>query len=1111
MAKVQQTAPDDLRALLAQVRRRWLTRRALQAATRVALATLGLLAIVLAADRLLELPDRPLAGLFAAALAAAAALAGRAAWRLRRAPDDRQMARYVEERCPALDDRLASAAAAARHACPSAFRDLLIADAVRAARAAGLERVVPPRAVRRSAAGGVAAVGALLLALGFGSDPLGRIARTTWLYAFPYGALLEVEPGDARVVAGRPLRLRATLRTAVGAPARSAPVAVLTDAGGRERALRMTAVGRGAYELDVPAVEDSFRYRVRAASLVSGEYAVTAVFPPRVERIDVAYEYPAHTGLPPRVAVDVGDVVAPAGTRVTVAVRMSKAVEHARLELGGGARLPLEPQGDGALAGSFEVRADDSYRVRARDADGLTNPAGGGYRVRAVQDRPPEVEIVRPGGDREITPLEEVTVEARAVDDYGLERFELVYGVMGRPERVAALHGASRAARVSGSHTIFGEDLELRPGDFLTYHVRARDTRAGGHAGETRSDIYFLEVRPFEREFEEATSQDGGGPEADDLRRLAEVQKAIVAATWKLDGGRSAPADVETVADSQGDLKLAVQTLIARRRGPLPSIDAGDAGRGAAEGAGGGNAEDDALALAVEAMAAAETALRAQRPADALPPEMTAFRQLLRARAGLRRTQVAQRGGRSAQGGGAGAREDLSTLFDRELRRDQQTNYEHRPQPAASEPGPADDALRRRLRELADRQAAVNRGQEELARDGALAAGERERRLERLTREQEAVRRQAEELRRALADPDRSGAGERAVRAAAEQMRRAASGLRRGDAAQAAQQGRQALDGLRELGRRLGAARGFGRRPLGELRIEAQQLADAQREVARAVGRGEGTAHAGNDPNARRRLADREDRLAERVESLARRIEELEPGAPPAERAALQEAVQALQDEQVAQRMRALAAALRPAQDAAAQPAAASPGQLAELPAQTVAALERVAARLAGAGGEESGGRRLSDELSEARRLRQRLDRLGERLAGDLQETRPGAQAVGPGAAPAGELAELAAQLERLGRRHPGLAHDLERWSQDWRSGAAPGLEAYKQDHSAWAALYSELQYVLGAFEASRARALAAGETGERLHAGPSAAAPEAYRRLVDRYYRSLASRAAPR
>ena len=1110
MAKVQQTAPDDLRALLAQVRRRWLTRRALQAATRVALATLGLLAVVLAADRLLRLPDGPLAGLFAAALAVAAALAGRAAWRLRRAPDDRQMARYVEERCPALDDRLASAADAARRARPSVFRDLLMADAVRAARAAGLQRVVPRQAVRRSAAGGAAAVAALLLALGFGSDPLGRIARTTWLYAFPYGALLEVEPGDARVVAGRPLRLRATLRIAVGAPARSAPVAVLTAAGGRQRALRMSAVGGDAYELDVPAVEASFRYRVRAAALVSGEYAVTAVFPPRVERIDVAYDYPAHTGLPPRVAVDAGDVVAPAGTRVTVAVRMSKAVEHARLELGGGARLPLEPRSDGALAGSFEVRADDSYRVRARDADGLTNPAGGGYRVRAVQDRPPEVEIVRPGRDREITPLEEVTVEARAVDDYGLERFELVYGVMGRPERVAALHDASRPARVSGSHTIFGEDLDLRPGDFLTYHVRARDTRAGGLAGETRSDIYFLEVRPFEREFEDAPSQAGGGPEADDLRRLAEVQKAIVAATWKLDGGRPAPADVETVADSQGDLKLAVQALIARRRGPLPRINEG----GAAGGAASGDTEDAPLVLAVEAMAAAETALRAQRPADALPPEMTAFRQLLRARAGLRRTQVAPRGGRSAQGGGAGAREDLSALFDRELRRDQQTNYEHRPQPDVSEPGPADDALRRRLRELADRQAAVNRRQEELARDRALAAGERERRLERLTREQEAVRRQAEDLRRALADPDRSGAGERAVRAAAEQMRRAANGLRRGDAAQAAQQGRQALDGLRELGRRLGVARGSGRRPLGELRREAQQLADAQRGVARAVGRGEGAAHAGNARNARRRLADREDRLAERVESLARRLEELEPGAPPAERAALQEAAQALRDEQVAQRMRALAAALRSAQDAAAQPAAPASGPLAELPAQTAAALERVAARLMGTGEEVSGGRRLSDELAEARRLRQRLDRLGERLAGDLRATRPDAQAAGPGAAPGAELAELAAlaeQLERLGRRHPGLAHDLERWSQDWRSGAAPGLEAYKQDHAAWAALYSELQYVLGAFEASRARALAAGETGERLHAGPSTAAPEAYRRLVDRYYRSLASRAAPR
>ena len=1095
---VQQTTLDDLGALLARVRRRWLTRRSMLAAGRVAAAAAGLLLLVLFTDRVLQPADAVMVWLFAAALGLAAGLTGRALWRLRRGPSDRQVARYIEERCPALEDRLVSAADVAGGARPSVFRDLLLRDAARTARAVDLDRVLPRRDVLLAVAAGGLAVAALLLVVVLGGGPLGRIARTTWLHAFPYGALLQVEPGDARVVAGRPVRLRAVLRSGVGGAPRSLPVVTVTAGDGTVRALEMTA-SRDAYQLDVPAVDASFTYRVQAASLTSDEYAITAVFPPRVSRIDVAYQYPAHTGLLPRVEVDGGDIHAPAGTRVNVSVRTSKAVDHGWLELGAGARVPLEAV-DGVLAASFDVLADDTYRVRVRDADGLTNARGSDYFIRTVQDRAPAVEVLRPAGDREITPLEEVTVEARAVDDFGLARFELVYGVMGRPERVVSLGDAAGAARAAGTHTIFGEDLQLRPGDFITYHVRARDTEPSRRTA-VRSDIYFLQVRPFDREFEEAQSQGDASPETEDLQRLADVQKEIIVATWKLDGEPAAARsrdDVETVADAQGDLKLAAQLLAARLRGPVPQVDPGDA-------PGGG-----ALGLAIDAMAAAETELRGLRTAAAIPPEMTAFNQLLRAQADMGPTQVTQQGSRRGPGGGMGAREDLSALFDRELRRDQQTNYEHRSSSEAPDEAREEDEVRRRLRALAERQAALNRQQEELAREPATAAGERRRRLERLAREQEEIRRRTEDLRRAMAQSGEAGdprqrqgqSAARAMRDAVERMQRAASELGQGDVSQAAQEGRQALDGLRRLGQRLGGERTVGR---VDLQLEAQQLADAQREVAAAAGRDRGQRA---DRATRRQLAEREDHLAGRVDSLAERIEQLQPAAAPAEQAALEAAARELRREDVARRMRAVAAALRGDEGAGAtEPEAIEP----ELPARLAAALRRVAEELAGGGDRDEDTRRLAQELAESQRLRDRLARIEEQLADGLPGARSGAQPEGQEAGAGGGLGELAALLEQLGDGRPDLARDLERWARDWRSGAAPGTEAYKQDYSAWPALYGELRYVLEELEASRSRALAADEAADRLQVGAGAAAPESYRRLVDRYYRSLAAPPTPR
>ena len=79
---------------------------------------------------------------------------------------------------------------------------------------------------------------------------------------------------------------------------------------------------------------------------------------------------------------------------------------------------------------------DDSYRITLADHDGLGSIGDTQYFIRVMDDRPPDVRIVRPAGDQQITPLEEVAIEARAEDDYGISRFNLVYSVAGRPPKV---------------------------------------------------------------------------------------------------------------------------------------------------------------------------------------------------------------------------------------------------------------------------------------------------------------------------------------------------------------------------------------------------------------------------------------------------------------------------------------------------------------------------------------------------------------------------------------------------------------------------------------------------------------------------------------------------
>ncbi len=119
----------ELRAVLAGVRRRWMAARLMRAVARlVAGLCLGLL-VVLIVDLVLVPPDIPMLLLAGGALAATAALAVRLLWPLREQPTDRRVARFVEERCPELEDRVASATEIGETGTPSVFQDLVIADA----------------------------------------------------------------------------------------------------------------------------------------------------------------------------------------------------------------------------------------------------------------------------------------------------------------------------------------------------------------------------------------------------------------------------------------------------------------------------------------------------------------------------------------------------------------------------------------------------------------------------------------------------------------------------------------------------------------------------------------------------------------------------------------------------------------------------------------------------------------------------------------------------------------------------------------------------------------------------------------------------------------------
>ena len=1020
----------EVRARLAGVRCRWMAARLLWALARLLAAVcVGLLA-VLAVEVLMAPADEPMLLVTGLALTAIGLFAARVAWPLRVQPADRVVARFVEECCPELEDRVASAAELGETDAPTPFHQLVVADAADSLRTVDVGRIVPAAHLRAAALrGGLAAV-VLGVILVLGIAPIGRVARTAWLFAFPSRIMLEVEPGDVRLMAGQPLRVPVRLAGGGSLAARNPPT-VTWMSGDTRRVVTMQARS-DSYVTEVPAVRDSGSYHVSAAALRSPNYRVDILSAPRVRRIDVEYLYPEFTGRPPRIEEDGGDVYAPAGTRVRLRVHADRPIVAGRLTFSDGGRRPLTSAGADALTAAFEVAADGEYTVSVTGATGLSSPVDIAYLIRATPDRPPDVQVLRPGDDREITSLEEVSIEARAADDYRIEALDLVYTVAGRPARTVVLDAPRSGATAAGVHTLFAEDLDVAPGDFITYYARARDVGVSGQSRQSRSDIFFLEVRPFDNEFEAAQSQSSTGREADEIGDLAGVQKEIIVATWRLDPRpRSATvaADLRAVGMAQGELRTrtasAAERLLAR-------------GRERAAGDTGPAPQNASMAAAVDAMAAAQAALDALDTGAALPYEMEALNQLLRAQAEVRRRLVSMQRGQGARTRGGQAQEDLSALFDRELRREQETSYETAASPDQRTGGDESDA-RRRLRELADRQAELNRRLEEQAGTRPEASPDEARRaLERLTREQQELREQLEALAGQLERERNQGgssgdgrSGGEAVEQIAEQMRQATSALRRRETENARASGDRALDELRRLNRRLGGA--AGEEPEG-VRSDAQ--IDTQR--------------------------------------LTRELE------------SVQAARQALRQLQTASDPPRSTDAQTGAEPAPARAAQADTGQASSGADPTSARDQRAGGELRAPDadpGTDEGGDAGSNGTGGGQDPLARLRR--EYVAG---------------------LERNAALMEELRREIPELGRDLDEWAEYWQSQSAPGIGRFKQDLAPWDSLRQHLDTALQRLEANRLRELAASEVGDRLTAGVGESLPARYRRLVDEYYRSLAT-----
>ena len=904
------------------------------------------------------------------------------------------------------------------------------------------EQVVPTRRIAWAMVANAATLSLLvvvLFAIGFaaGSSPEAIAALSG---AGPLAGsgqfTVTVEPGDTEVEKGTSLLVLA--RVAGDIPAEA--TLVYASASGDQTSLTMSrSLDDPLFGKSISGVTESLVYKVEIGRQTTPEYRVTVFEYPRMERADAKLAYPKYTGLEDRLVQDVRTVTVVEGTELTLICHLNKPVAKATLveERAEPIELTATTTSDQPVW-EAKIVCDRTRRLKLHlvDEAGRKNVQPPSFTINVTPNRPVALKPVFPARDLEASPLEEIDARATAWDDYGVARYGVVYALAGE-EPVELVLGEKAAARERHeiAHAIRLEELNAEPDELLAYHWWAEDLDSGGQPRRVESDMYFAEVRHFEEIFRQGEQPPGGqqqqqqgqGQNAQQAQQLAQLQKQIINATWKVIrreiGEQLTDAfgnDVEEIVKSQ-ETALEQAAALAGRVQDAES--------------------QEHVAAVLRSMQEAVTQLTTAKDGPAKEPlqpalaaEQAAYQALLKLRAREHRVtrqqrQQQQRGSASQQARSQQQQRQLDQLDLQNERNPYESQRLAQDQQAETPEAREDRQVLNRLRELARRQHDLNERLKELqaALEEARTEEQKEeirRQLKRLQEEQRQVLEDTDELQSRMEqseNQERMAEERQQLEETREQVRRASEALEQEMVTQAAASGTRAEREFEEL-RNEFRRRNSGRfnEEMREMREAAQELDQRQQQVAerleepnaqeqdqepskaKSKAKAKSLSDGGQQERAAEELAQQRERLANLREQMRQTIAEAEETEPLlTER--LYEAARGAEERKLDQALQATESSVRRGltEDARQQEEAARRGigQLRE-------GIERAAEAV------------LGDETEALRRAREELQNLSRELNEEIARNNPDAQRQ-PGQQQPGE--------RQPGEQQPGEQPDGQR------------------------------------------------------------------------------------
>jgi hypothetical protein len=289
-----------------------------------------------------------------------------------------------------------------------------------------------------------------------------------------------------------------------------------------------------------------YKYRFEAGSVSTDWNKLTVCEPPEIEEMVADVALPKR---PPRrkwikpytEKIQNNSLEVIQGSNVILNVQTTDKIKEVVVTGLDGKQITKQLNGAKEFSYSFNADTSGSIKFHLVNEQGLANNSIPDLDVRVKVDEPPKFRLISPEGDYLATDVASVPIEFEVTDDFGLDSVSMFMEIPShKPDELAIPVEEGERSRIF-TRTIELENYNLNVGDSVLFYAQATDIDTGSAIEKrtSRSDVYFIEIRPYRQNWRpkpggSGPPSPGAGSPPVELLNILEYTRAILKKTWTI-------------------------------------------------------------------------------------------------------------------------------------------------------------------------------------------------------------------------------------------------------------------------------------------------------------------------------------------------------------------------------------------------------------------------------------------------------------------------------------------------------------------------------------------------------------------------------------------------